>query len=151
MSLQALSSNFTASGSCAAFSSCMAGDFPPTCSVCGHFACQCALPVSIYNSSNPFNGTSGYTWTATWTCATCGQSVPFGCSHSCPTYIPYTPQPCIPNPSTFTFPALEPRECALCDKPLEVDEKKVCKGCKAVFEAWKFLTSKPEPEPEKEE
>lgn len=146
MSLQ----TFTAAASAASFTACaasaMAGDILPTCSVCGQYACSCAL--SVYNANSPWNGSSYTTWTASWTCATCGQSMPFGASHICTSpCIPITPT--IPNSNTFSY-TLE-RECFLCDKMLDWDDKKVCKSCKAVFDAWKFLTSKPEPEPEKEE
>ena len=52
-----------------------------------------------------------------------------------------------PAPNSFVFEPLP--ECALCDKPLELGERKVCKECRGVFEAWKFLSkpSKDEKEP----
>jgi hypothetical protein len=59
--------------------------------------------------------------------------------------VPYVPY----NPNTFTISIPVP-ECAFCDKPLEADDKKLCKDCRGVFEAWKFLTKKDEPDKEPE-
>lgn len=65
--------------------------------------------------------------------------------------VPYTPGTgigtgsgqCVPTPFVFTPTVLE---CALCDNALEMDDKKICKSCKGVLDAWKFLSKKDEPE-----
>lgn len=136
MSLESVSNACISDGSMSAiFASFSSGD--PFCSIHGNGPCGCYTSVD----------SSDYTITSTWTCGQCGQVCQFGTYHFCMISVPGSG--CMPsvNPFILTLP-----ECAFCDKPLELNDKKVCKECRGVFEAWKFLTKKdePEPEPEKE-
>jgi hypothetical protein len=71
-----------------------------------------------------------------------------GTYHFCTTTAPGTVRWVNPaGNQTISFPL---PECAFCDKLLESDDKKVCKECRGVFEAWKFLSKRDESEPDKE-
>src|SRR5262249_31955815 len=79
-------------------------------------------------------------------CPSCGMPVTDGLIHNCCTSPPWInpigigTSPCVPE--IFPFFPQPPQECALCDKLLESDDKKVCKECRGVFEAWKWLSKK---------
>jgi hypothetical protein len=142
MSLQTVST-FTASGSNSPIGIyAMSGDFPfngPWCDCCGNTPCSCFTAKSV--------DTTDYTLTViSYTCHNCGVLISMGQWHVCQWSAPNTGTAPVMIPSVWTAPPVV--ECVLCDKPLEADDKKVCKDCRGVFEAWKFLTKKPDPEPE---
>src|SRR5438552_971595 len=109
---------------------------------------------------------SGTTVPGGYTCLSCGVwVVPNGtASHTCtpPTYTPVgyscllcgvwvaptLVHSCTGTSGTFkittgTTTVINPtRECAGCDAELKYDEKMLCRECKGVFDAWRFL-SKP--------
>jgi hypothetical protein len=142
MNLEAVGSTICdASSGGAIFASFSAGD--PYCPTHGMGPCICGTSV--------LPNTGDWTFTSTYTCFMCGAVVSYGSSHYCtsPGSAPVPSVPYNPYPNTFTISIPVP-ECAFCDKPLEADDKKPCKDCRGVFEAWKFLTKKDEPEPDKE-
>jgi hypothetical protein len=132
MTLETVSSVCDASAIGAIFASFSAGS---GCLIHGSGPCCCYTNVNTND------------YTVTWTCGVCGVTVPFGANHLCTAPgTPWTPMPYVPA-APFTISISLP-ECAFCDKLLEVDDKKLCKECRGVFEAWKFLAKKDEPEKE---
>lgn len=145
MSLQAVSTSTASAAGSPVGIFCMAGDFPfrNWCDCCGNAPCTCFTDLTSVDLTNA--NSNNYTITmSTWTCSNCGVLVPMGTYHTCNWFPSGTGTAPVMIPSIFG--EVPVRECALCDKVLEPEEKKMCKDCRGVFEAWKFLTKRPDPE-----
>ena len=117
------------SGCCA----CVSGTTVPsgyTCLSCG---------VWVVPNGSATHACTGAT-PAGYTCLLCGVWVVPTLIHSCTgtsgTFKITTGTTTVTNPT---------RECAGCDAELKYDEKMLCRECKGVFDAWRFL-SKPSEE-----